>query len=289
MNAVQGNAMSAAADPASDEVAFVSGRTRLFGIVGHPIEQVRSPEMFSAEFARRGREALMIPVHVLPEDFDACLRSLMRVQNLDGLVFTIPFKQAACALADELGVQAQVVGAINALARQADGRWFGDIFDGAGCVEAFRRRRYGFAGQRVMLIGAGGAGSAIGVAVAHERPRAMRLFDPDTARVENLAEMVRGIDASIAVEVGPPTLDGVDILMNASPVGMLGDPSIPIEVQRIPPEVVVFDAIVKPEQTRLLAVAEASGCRVVRGREMMRGQIARMVDFFGYPETKEGS
>ena len=54
-------------------------------------------------------------------------------------------------------------------------------------------------------------------------------------------------------------------------------------------EVIVFDAIVKPEQTRLLATAEASGCRVVRGREMMRGQIARMVDFFGYPETKEGS
>lgn len=140
-----------------------------------------------------------------------------------------------------------------------------------------------------MLIGAGGAGSAIGVAVAHERPRAMRLFDPDAARVTDLAAKVRGIDASIKVEVGAPTLDGVDILMNVSPIGMLGDPNMPVAVQSIPPEVIVFDAIVKPEQTRLLATAEASGCRVVRGREMMRGQIARMVDFFGYPETKEGS
>ena len=271
----------------SDQVDWVSGRTRIFGIVGHPIEQVRSPEMFSAEFARRGAEALMIPIHVLPDAFEPTLLALMQVQNLDGLVFTIPFKQAACALADRLGAQARVAGAINALARQADGTWSGDIFDGAGCVEGFRRRGYGFAGQSVMLIGAGGAGTAIGIAVAHEHPRAMRLFDPDAARVGALADTIHGIDPAIAVRTGAPTLDGIDILMNASPIGMLGDPNMPIETGAIPPATIVFDAIVKPEQTRLLSVAEASGCRVVRGREMMRGQIARMVDFFGIPGQME--
>ena len=270
-----------------DQVDWVSGRTRIYGIVGHPIEQVRSPEMFSAEFARRGAEALMIPIHVLPDRFEATLRALMQVQNLDGLVFTIPFKQAACALADHLGAQAQVAGAINALARRPDGTWSGDIFDGAGCVEGFRRRGYGFAGQSVMLIGAGGAGAAIGIAVAHERPRAMRLFDPDATRLGALADKVRRIDPAIAVTTGPPTLEGIDILMNASPIGMLGDPAMPIETGAIPPATIVFDAIVKPEQTRLLSVAEASGCRIVRGREMMRGQIARMVTFFGIPEQME--
>ena len=268
----------------SDQVDWVSGRTRVYGIVGHPIEQVRSPEMFSAEFARRGREALMIPVHVLPGEFEPTLRALMRVQNLDGLVFTIPYKQAACALADTLGAQARVAGALNALARRADGTWEGDMFDGAGCVEAFRRRGYGFEGQRVMLIGAGGAGSAIGIAVAHEGPAAMRLFDPDPARVGDLAAKVRGIGPAIDVTVGAPTLDGIDILLNASPVGMLGDPNMPVVADSIPQATIVFDAIVKPEQTRLLALAESCGCRVVRGREMMRGQISRMVDFFGQAE-----
>ncbi len=267
----------------TDQVDWVSGRTRVYGIVGHPIEQVRSPEMFSAEFARRGREALMIPVHVLPDEFEGTVRALMRVQNLDGLVFTIPFKQAARALADRLGAQARAAGAINALARRADGSWEGDMFDGAGCVEAFRQRGYGFAGQRVMLIGAGGAGSAIGIAVAHEGPRAMRLFDPDPARVDALAATVRGIDPDIAVEVGAPTVDGVDILLNASPVGMLDDPDMPIAASALPPGMIVFDAIVKPERTRLLALAEACGCRTVRGREMMRGQISRMADFFAPP------
>ena len=109
-------------DEAIDTVDYIGGRTRLYGIAGHPIEQVRSPEMFNAEFRRRARDAILVPLHVLPDDFDATLPALMRLHNLDGLVFTIPYKVRACALAAELGVQAQRVGAVNALARGSDGR-----------------------------------------------------------------------------------------------------------------------------------------------------------------------
>jgi shikimate dehydrogenase len=268
-----------------EEASFVSGRTRIFGIVGDPIEQVRSPEMFSAEFMRRGLEALMIPIHVLPGDFQSCLAQLKRVQNLDGLVFTIPYKQAALGLADSLGPQARTVGAINALARQPDGKWVGDIFDGLGCVEAFRRRGYPFLDQRVMLIGAGGAGSAIGVAVAQESPRSIRLFDPDQARAANLATKIRSVNPAIDVTVGEPLTTDIDILLNASPVGMLSDPRMPVDISAISPDVIVFDAIVKPEPTKLLALARERGCRTVFGREMMRGQISRMADFFSGRET----
>ena len=73
------------------EVDYVSGKTRVFGIVGHPIAQVRSPEMFTAEFRRRGVDAILVPLHVLPEHFYGVLPQLKRLQNLGGLVFTIPF------------------------------------------------------------------------------------------------------------------------------------------------------------------------------------------------------
>jgi shikimate dehydrogenase len=267
-----------------EEVDYVSGRTRMFAIVGDPIEQVRSPELVSAEFRRRKRDAIMVPLHVLPGDFDTVLPALKRMPNLGGLVFTIPFKVRACALADELSSQARVVGAINVLVREAGGRWRGDILDGLGCVEGFRRRGLSFAGQRVCLIGAGGAGSAVGVAVAAEGPRAIRLFDVDAAKAEALAAKLRATAPQAAVVVGPPTIEGIDILMNASPVGMLDDPRMPIAADAFPPSLIVFDAIVKPERTRLLALAERCGCRIVTGREMMRGQIAKMVDFFGFPE-----
>lgn len=272
--------MNAMTVQTSDEVAYVNGRTRLFGIVGHPIEQVRSPEMITAEFGRRGANAIMLPLHILPDDFGRVAPSLMKVANLDGLVFTIPFKAQALALADELGPQAKVVGAVNALARGADGRWRAEIFDGAGCVEAFRRRGHQLAGKRIMLVGAGGAGAAIGVAAAHERPAAMRLFDLDPVRAADLAAKVRSVDDGITVEVGPPTTEDVDILLNASPVGMLGDERLPVAVDRLGPDLIVFDAIVMPERTPLLRLAEECGCRTVYGREMMRGQISRMVDFF---------
>jgi shikimate dehydrogenase len=263
-----------------DEVSYISGETRIFAIVGHPIEQVRSPEMVTAELTKRGRNAILIPLDVLPEEFESCVSQLMRVRNLDGLIFTIPFKQAACALASELSDQARAVGAINAMARGRGDQWVGDIFDGLGCVEAFRERQQSFRGRRVMLIGAGGAGSAIGVAVAHQGPAAMRIFDLDAQRATQLVEAIEKIDPHIDVYLAKPTVEHIDILLNASPVGMLGDTRMPIDVVEIPPEIIVFDAIVKPERTKLLALAQQCGCQTIRGREMMRGQITKIVDFF---------
>ena len=263
-----------------DEVDYVSGKTRVFGIVGHPIEQVRSPEMFTAEFRRRGCDAILVPLHVLPGDFDAALPQLMRLQNLGGLVFTIPYKARACAFAEAMGEQGRVVGAINALAKGADGRWHADIFDGLGCVEAFRRRGLGFAGKRVMLLGAGGAGSAMAVAIGSERPASLRIFDVDAERAATLAGKVARANPGLDAAAGAPTTDGIDILLNASPVGMLSDARLPMDIAALPRELVVFDAIVKPDRTPLLALAEDCGCTTVYGREMMRGQISRMVDFF---------
>lgn len=263
-----------------DEVDYVSGKTRVFGIVGHPIEQVRSPEMFTAEFRRRRRDAILVPLHVLPDDFDAALPQLLRLQNLGGLVFTIPYKARACAFAEAMGEQGRVVGAINALAKGADGRWHADMFDGLGCVEAFRRRDLGFVGKRVMLLGAGGAGSAIAVAIGYERPALLRIFDVDAERATALALKVARANPGLDVKAGSPTVEGIDILLNASPVGMLADARLPIDIAALPRDLVVFDAIVKPERTPLLTLAERCGCKTVYGREMMRGQISRMVDFF---------
>lgn len=265
--------------PAPDEVDYVHGATRLYGIVGDPIVQVRSPEVFTAAFRGRDIDAILVPMHVLAADFDQCLAGLMRLQNLDGLIFTIPHKARALPLATTVGAQARTVGAINALARRTDG-WTGEIFDGLGCVEAFRRRAIAVAGRRLMLIGAGGAGSAVGVALASERPAFLRIHDLDAVRAETLAAKVRRVSPDTIVEVAAPRVDDVDVLLNVSPTGMLGDARLPLAIDVLPAQLVVFDAIVKPERTPLIRLAESSGCTTVHGREMMHGQIDRMVDFF---------
>ena len=163
-----------------DQVDYINGKTRLYGIVGDPIAQVRSPEMVTHELQRRGLNAILVPLHVARADFARVIPHLMQLLNLDGLVMTIPFKAQALNLAQSLGLQAQAVGALNALARRKDGTWAGDMFDGMGCVQAFARRGLALRGKSVLLIGLGGAGGAIaGAFVAQSRPDGYTLMMAD--------------------------------------------------------------------------------------------------------------
>lgn len=238
--------------------------------------------MLTSAFHQRNADAMLIPLHILPDDFETSMPQLLLVENIDGFVFTIPYKQRAMAFADHIGVDGKAVGAINALARRDDG-WHGNMFDGQGCVEAFRQHGYELRDQRIQLLGAGGAGSAIGVAVAQQHPRSLRIYDVDAAKARALVERIRAVNPALDVAgAATPRIDDLDVLMNASPVGMLDDPRVPVDIATIDAHVIVFDAIVNPEPTPFLALAQQRGCRVVFGREMMQGQMTRLVEFFGY-------
>ena len=266
-----------------NQVDFVNGKTRVYAIVGDPIEQVRSPEMVTWEMQKRDHNAVLIPMHIARDEFDTVMPQIMRMRNLDGLIFTIPFKAQAIALAKTLGPQASQIGAINALKKHSNGAWSGEIFDGIGCVEAFKQRGITLQDKRLQLIGLGGAGSAICIALAYEKPKLLRLFDINAQTTERMAKMVNTISPQTVVEVGLPLAEGIDILLNASPVGMLSDARLPLAVEQFKKELIVFDAIVMPENTPLLSLAQDCGCQVVRGREMMLGQISKIVDYFFAP------
>ena len=111
----------------------------------------------------------------------------------------------------------------------------------------------------------------------------MRLFDLNERSTEQMTKLVKQISPKTTVEVGIPRCDDLDILMNASPVGMLSDARLPLAAKTFDKNLVVFDAIVMPENTPLLLLAQNCGCVIVRGREMMLGQISRLVDYFLSP------
>lgn len=272
----------------AQQVDFIRGSTRMFGIVGDPINQVRSPEMVTWAFHQRGMDAIVVPLHVRSDDFDRMMPALMHLANFEGFILTVPFKARALKFADRVGAQGRLLGSINQLVRRADGGWSGDMFDGMGCVAAFRCRNVWIHGKRLMLIGLGGAGSAIATAMAAERPAFMRIYDLDPARCAQAKDHIEHISPSTEVQIGQPIVDGMDMLLNASPVGMLNDPNLPISASTLPPHLVVFDAITKPEDTPLLRLAIACGCTVIRGREMMNGQIAKLVDGFLDPGAVAG-
>jgi shikimate dehydrogenase len=267
------------APPRAGCVDFVSGRTRLYGIVGHPIGQARSPATVTYELRRRGQDAVLVPLDIAPADFDTVLPQLMKLGNLDGLVVTVPHKGRVAAHVKRVGPMAAVCRAASVLARCRDDQWVAEMFDGVGCVTAIENRRVCVAGRRVQLLGAGGAGSAIAAELARKGVGALRIVEPNAARGEDLVRSLRETYGEIQVSLGTSNLHDIDILINASPIGMLDEHASPLGDVTIPSQVVVMDAIMDPERTKLLRTAEASGCVCVYGREMLDSQISRACDF----------
>lgn len=260
----------------------VGGATRIVGIVGDPVAQVKSPVHFNRTFARRGIDAVMVPLHMHTDRFGADIGAILRLGNLHGLVVTMPFKARIIPELCEISAAARHVGAVNAARRLPDGRWRGDIFDGVGLVGAARAAGFEPHGRRAGLVGAGGAGSAIAFALAHAGAASLIVADRDHEKASDLAR--RLCDAGFfaqAVRVLKPT--GLDLLVNASPVGMSPDDPPPVDITELRPDITVVDIVTRP-QTRLLEAARRAGCRVAGGTQMVEAQTAAIVDFLALPE-----
>ena len=258
----------------------ISGSTRIFCIIGDPIDQVKSPQTFNPRFAAAGFDAVLIPVHVEPDRFDETVRGLMAVANLDGIIVTVPYKVRVLPLAHRLSRTARTVGAANALRREEDGTWSGDMFDGTGLVRGLRERGHDPAGRRIMLLGAGGAGSAVAVALADAGASAITIHDVDADKAGALAARVVAHVPAVKVEAGPVDLSRHDTLVNATPTGMKEGDGPPVPLAGLSPGTLVVDIIMKPEVTPLLAHARALGCTALGGRTMLDGQADEVARFF---------
>jgi shikimate dehydrogenase len=260
--------------------ALIDGATRLFAIIGDPIGQVKSPQTLNPRFAAMGMNAVLIPVNVKPDRFDETVRGLMAIGNLDGIIITVPYKTSILPLLDHVLPMAAKVGAANAMRREADLSWSGNMFDGTGMVRGLREAAVPLQGRRILLIGAGGAGSAVAVAMADAGAKTMTIFDVDAGKAKALADRVAAAFPECAVCAGPVVLSGHDTMINATPIGMAPGDGLPAPVDGLTSDMLVIDVIIKPETTPLLDHARALGCRTFNGRVMLDGQAEELVRFF---------
>lgn len=265
---------------------WLTGATRLFGIVGDPIAQVRSPEIVSTALQVRGMDAVLLPIHARPDDFDTVMAGLKRIANLDGLILTLPYKARGLDHSDTIGPEAQAGGGINALRRGPDGRWHGEMFDGLGCLAALHGAGVSPAGRRILLVGAGGAGAAIACAIARQRPACLRIAEIDSARAATLQRQIAQISPDLPVDLGPADPAGFDLVINASPLGMAGCPQSPL-LRPVTAGTTVFDVVAKPDETLLMAQARAAGALAIGGAAMIRGQVNLIADFFAQTIDEE--
>ena len=259
----------------------LSGATRMYAIVGDPIDQAGSPGLFNQAFRRAGAHAVLVPMHVAPVDLPMLIRTFRSTQNWDGLVVTVPHKVAVVDLLDEVGPSAQRTGAVNAIRKDAD-RLIGDNFDGTGFVEGLRAKGHDLQHRSVLLIGAGGAGRAVAHALADAAVDRIDIYDVDTARAATLATAVALSTGILASAAANPAVGTHDLVVNCAPTGG----RLEIDLARAGPDTLVVDIVLKPAITPLLAAARSHGLNVHEGIHMLSGQVETMLRFFSLTQAR---
>ncbi|MBL8377721.1 MAG: ThiF family adenylyltransferase [Burkholderiales bacterium] len=256
----------------------LSGATRLFVIVGHPIAQARSPGGISAGFAARGHDAVLVPCNVAPGDLDAWFEGVSRTRNLDGIVVTVPHKLVLFPRCASSAPRAGFLGAVNMMRRNRDGTWHGDMSDGLSMLAALRAKGGDPRGKAALLIGAGGAGSAIAHALIEAGLARLGVFDSDALRQANLCRRLAGLGRA-TVQAVAPEARGYDLVINATPLGMRADDPSPLPVDGLLSTMLVGDVVTLPEVPPFVAAARSRGCVTVTGSEMFDRVRDLVVDF----------
>lgn len=257
------------------------------GLVGSGIRSSRTPQMHEAEAAAQGffctYELLDTDAGTtgeLPDILDFC-----EEENFAGLNVTFPYKQAVLPHLHELSDAAQRIGAVNTIVFR-DGKRFGHNTDFWGFSESFRRGLPGVSLKTVLLLGAGGAGSALACALATLGAGSLLIADTRAGAAAELAR-ISGPCARAVENVAAATADA-DGIVNATPVGMAKLPGLPIDADLIQPRHWVADIVYFPLETEFLKVARARGCQSLSGEGMAIFQAVRAFELFtGRPASAE--
>lgn len=259
----------------------VTGVTRLYIVIADPVAQVQSTHLYNRLSAERGVDAVFVPVQFGADAFETSIAAFRKMKNLRGIIPTIPHKARMLSVVDEASPRARMVGAVNSIRIDENGRWIGDAFDGVGYVAGLKAGGHDPKGKSVQLIGAGGAGASMAFALAEAGVSFLRLYDLDPSKVAAIESGLAEFFPSVEVEAGRLDPRGMDIVANATPLGMAkGDP-LPVDPDRIASDQLVTDMIMKPPVTPLLVSARAKGCATVVGYEALKGQAQANMDFFG--------
>ena len=264
---------------------MIRGTTELIAHIGYPTHAFKAPMIYNPHFEQTGIDAVVVPMGCKPEDYPAFLRAVFTLTNIRGALITMPHKVATVGLLDEVSAAAQIAGSCNAGRRTADGRLVGDMFDGAGFVRGVQRKGLQLTGIRALVVGCGGVGSAIAASLAAAGVGAIGLFDAYAASAEGLADRLRQHYPALQVTVGSNDPAGYDLVVNGTPMGMNDGDPLPMDVARIAPSTFVGEVVMKQEMTAFLRAAQARGCRVQIGSDMLFEQIPAYLEFFGFPGT----
>jgi len=262
-------------------IDVISGKTNLLPLFGYPTKAFKAPMIYNPWFENKGIDAVVVPMGVSVEDYPSVLKSVFRLTNVPGALVTMPHKIATLALLDECSTSVKIAGSCNAIVKRPDGTLLGDMFDGTGFTRGLRGKGFVCAGAKCLVIGGGGVGSAIAASLAAEGAELISLFDTYAESADGLAARLRKHYPSLVVRTGANDPKGFDLVVNATPLGLPGDP-LPVDVERLDASTFVGEVVMKTEMTPLLLAARERGCRFQIGTDMLFEMIPAYLEFFGY-------
>lgn len=264
----------------------ISGRTRLAGLIGHPLAHSLSPAMHNAVYQALGLDWVYLPFDISDDVGLRRLVAAIRSMDFVGFNVTMPFKQSVVELCDEVAMAASMAGAVNAI-HCTDGRLVGYNTDGRGLLEALQlEAQFVPADKDVVIYGAGGAAGATIVALILAKAASVTVINRDMDRGEELIDRmsphlgaVRG--SALSPMAAEEAVRAADLIVNATPVGMKAEDGSPIPVEWLGPGQVVYDMVYGTlEPTTLVAGARAKGAVALDGLGMLVCQGATAVDIW---------
>ncbi len=256
----------------------INGATRLFPIIGDPVTYVESPERLTRTFAQRGHNGVCLPIQVAEKDLGVVLEGLAVSGNVDGVLVTMPHKHAAFAHCATSSERARLLGVVSVMRRNLDGSWHGDMLDGLAFVKAQTEHGARIDGARALLVGAGGAGSAIAIALLEAGVRELVVYDADKSRVANLLNLITD-DSDGRVRSGHRDPRGCGLVFNATPLGMQDGDPLPVEASLLDRSMFVGDVIAGHTVTPFISAAREAGCNTADGTDMVEAVQDLMADF----------
>ena len=260
--------------------------SHLLGLIGAPIAHSASPAMHEAAGEALGMRCRYSLIEVAGADSDRLRAMLEGVRTLtfSGVNVTYPYKVAVVPLLDELDASAAKVGAVNTVAVR-DGRLIGFNTDCSGFRRGVRREIGDVAGQTIALIGAGGVGKAIGVALAESHVGRLNIVDRDSARAIELADALKAYCDARACDAAEQALAGAHGLINATAVGMLPNRDMAVPPHLLRSDLWVADAVYQPLWTPLLLAAKDKDAKIMTGRELAIDQAMDAFQIFTTAEA----
>ncbi len=248
-------------------------RFLLAGVMGWPVMHSRSPMLHNYWFKQHDLAGAYVPLAIRPEGLAAALRALHPL-GFAGCNLTIPHKEQALAIVDEVDTLARSIGAISCVVARPDGSLAGTNNDCYGFIHNIRQEqpRWRADAGPVVVIGAGGGSRAVCYGLAQEGATEIRLLNRTLARAKKIADEFGGPIKALPWAQRHDALEGAAMVVNATSCGMVGQPALDLKLDQLPASALAADIVYIPLETPLLAAARERGNRTVNGLGMLLHQ-----------------